>query len=1067
MLERATGCLKKGGSRLRVPKITLSRRALHSAFWCHGAGDIDLPSWWISLLQVPRRETTVQPQSAGCASSLPPYLHEDGLLEFLYPSKTLALIRRFASRDLPYLKSRVPRTSSRHGSRTYASIAVEAALDTRPETNPSVNSPARKSPISTLDDGLEQPPHVATEVVSKLIDLLHSTEEGKDCELAWQLYQQLQENSARLPLHEVSILLDMLMSSERTCDVERSMQIFDSILINDRRASHYKRAIKTALSLEQLGKAMELHKEAVSRIQGSLGTNDLLRYTVKHQKWHEALEVWDIYWQHKEMYIERPDIWTEVDGLPLPFLMEKALSAADFAIGMIEAKGLAASAKVRKFASQLISRAFSIHGVEFDVLVHQNMFKKLRALVDLTSEDYRLAITQLLSLNTREHSSAAINYYRIMRKSRELVPYRNLLNALCLKFCDIHSVPGIQMILEDYRHHHLYFDKIVYNTVMRELARQGNAEAVHSLFQEFRSHFGDPTSVAICHPLLYVHFRRAEVQRVVENFERISKDFGLSPSPFCWNTVIAAHARVGDVEGALKWYNKLLDTNASVDSRIFETMMNMYASRGDVEAVNELIKESRLKGIKTTTSMIDSLVLCYIGNDDMDEAVRLVQDALDMDLKGSRTRMWNYVLNACALRSDIEKATDIHRQMQQAGVPLDGMTYAALMQCLVVKRQPLAAFKILSVVMPREKVRVTALHYAVVMGGFLATKEFDRAFAVYNRMLKRNIKPVFSTQNVLLKVATKADNMEHVAMGITNEQLKLTRAEELLEQTLANIDPMEIAAKEPLKGVGAQRLDEAYSSTYFEYLIYVYGRAKAFHKVSELYDRYIATAQRLRPAIEVSPPLKMLSAVMVAHIRLGEHEELEKCWYLAVDKAEKLARRSDVSNLSDPGWVLPSRRFILSIPLRYYMRSLAMQGKVDDMSAVIDELHTSGYALDNKAWNLYIQTLACNGREMEAFRLCETELINGWPGWDKSQHIAGIKPRIKALQPTALQLTKRAPNYRTFVTLAAAYIDIRSQSGFADSDLAKLKRDAPRTMEAVTNMPRIDDDLQTNMLRRW
>ena len=973
-------------------------------------------------------------------------------MDFLYPAQTVAFFQRLASRDVTTLLGHRRERTPHPRSRAYTSSASEFASNVGSK---SVEGDAERilANVTTGD-----------EVRKRFSGLLEDAFPSGSHDELWQAYQSLQDLSLSPSPAELIKLLRCLSTSRSKLDTERSLILFATIPVPERRAIHYNHAIAATLYQNNLETALELHREALSRIQVSVGTSAILGYTIQREQWEPAIETWHRYWFYKQMYVERPDIWVGIDALPLPELMGKAASAADFALHVAESASEEGATAARDFALQLILRSFVIYGTMFDPDKQRDLFEKAKALKQPGLEMYQSAISQLLSIDSPDHGRAAINRYREMRNTPPLVPDHDLMNQVLGRLCAIHSPTGMFLMLEDYRRYHGGPTPFTLKQIIRELAYQGNSEAVFILFEEFRTRFRNPKGTSLFNSLLFVFFRRAQAEKVVQVFQSLQKDYGFAPDLGSWNLVISTFARVGDYDGALSWFNKLAENKLKPDAQTYVTMMAMYARRGDLEAVAGLLRQSRSDGVNTTIEMMDNLVMTYINNDQLDKAQRIVDEALQMELKGSRTRMWNLLINAYAMRRDLEKVSQIHKRMQQAGVPSDSMTYAALMQSLVIAKQTDAARKILQVVMPKSRIRASPLHYAIVMGGYIAVGEHRKVFVLYNRMLKRNMKPVPSTQNAILRAAASIDLKQARKDGVEGVQTELTRAQGVLEQTLADMDPMELAGREPVKFFGADRLDEAFSSSYFSYMIFLYGRRNAFDKVSELYERYTATAQKFRHDVELSPPIQMISALMVAHVSANDYDEVEKCWYLALDKAEKLARRSTASNFSEGGWVLPYRRFIMNIPLLHYMKSLEAQHRIDDITTTIDDLHFSGYALTNKSWNAYVQVLVRNDQEALAYRLCEEQLMDGWPGWESFGGTWNLKKRFRAVKPTRLQPNRRMPSYPTLVFLAGAYMDAQSEAG---KKLEELRKAAPRTVDAVTNMPRLNDEWQSSVLRRY
>ena len=1062
MIERAVGWLHTGErAALRGSKKKFrSRRHLHSAFWSHGAGNIDLPSWWMLFLQntgsaqepfsSKRNETPTSALSGGL---------QEIFLDFLYPVHTLALIRRLKrSTNAQHRAAQ----NIKHSSRSYTSIAEDfingvKAVGTATE--------ARAQDIPTSPSEAPQPGDAIRRGIDEMLD---SKDQTWIYDELWQSYQALLEMSQSLSPQELIKMLRCLGTSKRTIDVERAVALFDSIPVTQRRAIHYSYAVSAALSLKDLDTAVDIHREALARINGSIGTAAVLRYTVQHEKWQLAIETWHAYWVDRLHYYTRPDIWTGVNALSLPDLMEKAISAADFAILTAESSQDENAVAARDFALELIKQVFCNRNTNINIHKHWLLVRKAKNLdaSDMTTQ--MMALEQLLSVNSREHGHRALSLYRSLRKERTFVPSTGLLSLVTRRLlAESKNCPAMLMIIEDWRTYHQKLPAGTAIDVAKVFAQLGQLEPLQDLFRDFCSTHGRPTGFAWYHILLFVHNRRADPEGVVRAFNDFQKDFRFKPTVRAWNYVIGTFSRVGDVDGALSWFNKLLESELRPDSRTYSLLMSLYAKRGDWETVYDFYQQSKVDGIKTSMLMIDSLVLANINDEKLAEAEQLVKEALHMDLEGSRTFMWTILLNAYALRNEVEKVSELHKQMQDSGVASDGMTYAALMTSLTITKIPEAAYKILDKIMPRARIKRTSLHYAIVMGGYLATQNYGKIFEIYKHMLTRNLSPTMSTQNILLRAAASVDKAKQDSEKDPEIQTELVRALQTFEQTISNLDPTELAASEPRKFVGPNPLNESFSSTYFEYLIFLYGKDAAFAKVTELYERYISTSARFSNRdVEASPPIRLLSALMVAHLRAGDHEEVERCWYLALDKCEKLACRAKAVT-SEPGWVLHSRRLIMNIPLRHYISSLGEQGRIDDLISTINQLHFSGFALNSPNWNHYIQQLAQSPEprhQLLAFEVCERELISNWPGW----HILGdpnyVQIKFRAMMKNTLLLPNlKMPAYLTLVHLAAVYL--QAKQGIRLTPPLHFIRVAPKTVDALSNMPRMADRHQISLLR--
>ena len=102
MLERATACLKTGAARdsLRcTQKASKSRRMLHSTFWNHGAGALDLPPCAVSMLPMPsdlplKHDSDILSGVRSRKKTQPKVATDGVFLDFLYPPQALAWLQR-------------------------------------------------------------------------------------------------------------------------------------------------------------------------------------------------------------------------------------------------------------------------------------------------------------------------------------------------------------------------------------------------------------------------------------------------------------------------------------------------------------------------------------------------------------------------------------------------------------------------------------------------------------------------------------------------------------------------------------------------------------------------------------------------------------------------------------------------------------------------------------------------------------------------------------------------------------------------------------------------------------
>ena len=1085
MIERAVGCLEKRGFRLSYPAHGVplrSYRRLHSAFWSHGAGSINLPSWWIALLQLPQAK---EASGAGQEDIKPRFL------DFLYPSQALAFIQKNISTGSAVVTRHRQIVTAHQRSRAYTSPPADTLLD---PSDPAASFGAKSSAHQLVDEEISTDRTRAENLKTRLDNLLLVDDVKADLSELWMVYLEMQSSTLTLHPRQVLRLLRCLAKSASKVNRERSLQVFGSLPITERKSIHYSYAISAALNNEKIEAAVRFHSEALLGIHVSIGTSSLLSYTVERRFWQVAVEIWLAHWNHKERNVESSDIWVNVDTISLPELWDCTLSAIDFAAGLTELADSGIAAAVRRFALQLSLRSFALRKTKEDSIhdatttdslkqthfapdsiiraehrmayKQQQLFDKATSLQAPTYELYESAIRQALSFQTKLYVTQALRFYQALRANTHITPTPDLLEALLRQFCGIRSQAGILLMVDDYRSYHRTLPKKIFYLAVKGLAAQGHHRSIEVLLEEYCFQYGKITSPFLANSILIAYRNRGEVKSVVETFKALEDRYGFKPSVESFGIVIATYARVGDVEGASTWYNNLLDSGFKPARSTFVFLMIMFAQRGDLDMVKQLLRQSETYGIETNIDMINTLVLAHLKNGQLADAETLVNEALEVSEnvpQESRTRMWNYLLNAFAMRGDPKKVADLHRKMRANKIPSNGVTLAALLQALCIITRPRLAYKILKNVMPQLGMQANSLHYAICMSGYLLIKRYYKPFVLYSEMLRKGIKPDLAVHNSLIRAAAGIDTEKGLEVPTEGEQQTYENARRIFEQAMQDLDPADLATTNPIKIIGIDRLDESFTSSYFSYLIFLYGKEKATDQVKILYDQYSKIKVDFNMDVESIPPIQMLSALMAADLQTGNHDGVDRYWELSLEKAQKLACREGTKH-SEPGWVLPARRFILNVHLRHYMRSLIDRSKYDEIDKVIEHLHYCGYELDSKSWNFYVRVLLRNYRVLLAFQLCEKELMPGWAGWEprlKRQlslfmQKVHFRHSLEVRRPTHLELHRRLPEYQTIVHLANKFAESESSVG-AEGEIPttqQLYEVAPESVGALLRLPR-------------
>ncbi|WEW57303.1 pentatricopeptide-repeat-containing protein [Emydomyces testavorans] len=1097
MLERTARCIETASQKIFLCSKSpfRSQRTLQSHFWRHGAVDIDIPLWCFGFLYSPS-----SPSQADCTGKKQGNLSNRSSLsthlEFLYPPRTQSFVRSYL-RTRALHKSTGLRRRKRFSYRGFAS-AVDEAEDVSHGSSAGVS----ETPRVPIDD----------EAADSLRQLLEN-ESSPDYDKAWDLFQ-----AAKTPYGLVFQMLVYLSSSYRPVDVARTKLLFNRIPISERKARDYLYAAKAAMvrSSDDF-QVIDIYNEAASRGEEALCWSFAITFLLNRKKWHDALEIWN------NRPISGPFVGAQTEAAELSELA--VLPPRIFSLlKAIRGGNLSRSTPgLVDLVKYLVYHLFSSQKIMMDVSTKwiMSLLERLDSLKLLEARLYLKGISTLQSLRVRPASTRSILLYRNFRwrLPNERVPEQVLI-SLIKTLSSLEISDSVDYLLDEYRFLYEKPSPEAYRYGLITYARLGKEPEVKRLFQRFVQDYGIPSDLKLLSSLLYVHARVGQVEQTRKQLNRLSVEFNVSPNVVCWNILLTAHARADDLKGAIATFKNMIQNDISPDTHSFGILMGLLAKNGDVDAVIDLFGIAKQNNTPISSAMIDGVVGALCNNRRYNDAEKVANEALHVNMSGSLSRMWNVLLWNYAFISDIDSVSRIQTQMQREGIDFDGMTYAALMLSLIRIGKLESARQILGKLHRSRRIHITELHYAILLRGYLKEKNRDMILVLYKEMAERFGTLGLSGNLSMLKAHIHRDLQrfsEKEGLG-SDQSLELTRAERFLDVVMKNFDISNLATKQPQPGTEKRSIQDAFPSAYYEPLVLTYSSQGEFDKASSLLDKYNSKMKDLSRE-QKSPSLQLLHAQMTSFLREGKHAEVDMCWKTAVDSTISAACPIDCKALMSrtPGTesenpddsrgqhqespskndptpkILPSYRFALSRCISVLMQSLSYRDLHSKIADIISEVERLGFILTSFNWSLYIKLLCLSRRpadQFRAFTIFEEKFISSFLSWG---HIRRGYTKRPDNAPAGLDFLERKfsplrqyqvlgkagrnawakihpdsmqPTYLTMLYLASALIDFRSRS-IADGaeEMDRLVSKAPETVSAVAKLPFLREKFQGLILR--
>ncbi|APA05755.1 hypothetical protein sscle_01g005250 [Sclerotinia sclerotiorum 1980 UF-70] len=1093
MLERTAGCLETGSLRRLLPgpkHLVKSRRTLHSGFWSHGAIELELSPLWQLMLQGTNvfENSNLRSPRDGTSSENPGVS-----LDFLYPAGTLKFLRQYSGLGVDRKAGKRTRLGLRSsGYRLYTSSAKSPSLALVPvdvEKKETVEIKKRSMIPEVPDDAA---------TIATVLGITTSSR----YEEVWRKYRRLELGSWAEERIRIQVL-EYMAASNRIVDAERATSLFERCDERREKPEIYEIVIRTYLRLQNFSRANELYQYSLEKFNTTAGGSDIMLHLMTNSLWPQAFTLWTEVQLHDNLAGPRYDIFKSLHYLE--DLPSKALHLAQYinkSIRISSQGDSMPSEALTKFGTEVIASAL-LSAKHFSYATFWPLVKHVQKWGSESVSLYAQATRILINLG---QSKAAVVLYRQARESpkKNLMLPRSMLHSVLQIFFKNHDLIGIQEVFTDIFRFNQNLDRNSYRRCMDEFARHGDADTVHAMFEQFAERYmrlesqsaTAPNPLASADdmaPLLHVHARRGEYERVVEIFKSIRQKYRLKPTIICCNILISAYAQVSKYDNAFETFEYTVNKrNLQPDDYTFGTLMGMCASRGDLENTIELYRMSASYGVEKSAAMVSTLVTAYLACDRLGEAETICEEAVNLNFKDSRTRMWNSLLVAWALRYDLVNVNRILQRMSQLDIEHNGDTYAALMQALSMVGQPERAWEILVEVMPEAGIPTTSLHYAIVMGGFLATHRYDDVFRVQNRMLEQKRMKNASTKFMELRSAIhEARRRWGDAQG----------AMEIFEQVVGTMNPRDLSDK-VRKGIQHEPLDIAYPATCFGYIIFVLSKNMETNSAKDMHQRFLRMLPEDRRGIQ---PQSITTALMSLKLQELDYGAVEDLWmqFLSdirtrhqplrlpgslsrIDDPEKAEMaEDDVDHSSKEGkgggskdtkldtqenkeQIMAAHRFALAKALHFYMIALLRQGKINIMIRTVNEITDLGFQLSNQNWNEYIQHLARARHFKLAFKTCESVLMENWKGWAKLRAQTSEKNRLPLeIRRKGKLLTSLRPEYRTFLHLTRGFLSIQAMAAESRANrllLNDLEHDCSRTLTAIKTMVKAGDSLEWEIL---
>ncbi|KAJ3776741.1 hypothetical protein FB446DRAFT_842234 [Lentinula raphanica] len=497
--------------------------------------------------------------------------------------------------------------------------------------------------------------------------------------------------------------------------------------------------------------------------------------------------------------------------------------------------------------------------------------------------------------------------------------------------------------------------------LMHAYAAQGQADRVRIMFDDFfpiQPDGGRANKPSIEHfgVAIYACAMGGKIGELNYWLEEMIKA-GHRPNTVIYNSIMQAFARIGDMTSLRAVLNQVKKSDSPPTAVTYVLLMTSLTHRKDVAGVEALYKEAvEERGIIPNRRMVNALMNAHVVAGSWKGVIRafdyIRSDAhpnIRLTIEVYTTLLKAYVL----IGAPFSVVSKIFSRLEDLNVKPDSYTFAILIQSACDSGEMAIAWDIFKEMDKLAQSWTSNLYIdvyilTIIMAGYLRAGKRQKAKAVYDEMVARQIQPSAVTFSIMLN-----------SYGNQRSEEAMRIAEAFINE-LINIPERPWAAPSYGKPSALELV--------YEPVIKGYTSLQKAEDVERIHEQYVAEGG--------TETLGTLSALFDAYRRTFQIEKIKEMWPAIFALGLEYVKDSPVmdTNKDDPSTERLLNN-ILCLPLSIYIDALSVAGEHETIARVWQDFQEKGFTFDAHNWNHLVVALIRAGQLERAFQVVENVII--------------------------------------------------------------------------------------------
>ncbi|XP_057816354.2 pentatricopeptide repeat-containing protein At3g12770 isoform X2 [Cryptomeria japonica] len=285
---------------------------------------------------------------------------------------------------------------------------------------------------------------------------------------------------------------------------------------------------------------------------------------------------------------------------------------------------------------------------------------------------------------------------------------------------------------------------VVVTSLIDMYAKCGSMDKAHELFD------GMPRRDVISWTTIIAGYaQNGFVEKALETFKQMELA-GVKPNSTTFASILPACAKMGALKHGMDIHQSITEGGFSSDVVVSSCLVDMYAKCGCIDKARELFDRIPQRDVVSWNAMIAG----YVQNEFVEKAFEIFKQMQSAGVKPNSTTFAT-ILPACAKMGALEQGMDIHQRITDGGVLSDAVVASALVHMYAKCGSIGKASKLFDGMLKRDVVSWNAMIVGYAQNGLV-----EKALATFKQMELAGVKPNTTTFASILPACAKMGALE-------------------------------------------------------------------------------------------------------------------------------------------------------------------------------------------------------------------------------------------------------------------------------------------------------------------